>query len=249
MTLKFFSRAGLAVTAIFAFVGIEPAHAVNVQPLAVEMVAIGSKSRATLQVVNDSAKPMPIEIAVKKADIGVDGKLTETPAGEEFLVFPPQAVIPPGSTQNFRVQWVGAPDIKKSQGYMLYVNQIPVKMKAGDSGVQIVLDFGVILNVAPAGSQSALKVVSAEATNDGKKQGAWITVENPSEMYSYFSDAKLTLESGSWRKVLGPSQLKELIGYAVIQPGKTRRILVPMEVPAGAGKLNAVIEYKPVTAK
>jgi len=132
---------------------------------------------------------------------------------------------------------------------MLYVNQIPVKMKAGDSGVQIVLDFGVILNVAPAGVQSALKVVSAEAANDGKKNGVLVTVQNPGEMYSYFSDAKLTLESGSWRKVFGPGQLKQLIGYAVVQPGKTRRILVPTDVPAGAGKVNAVIDYKPVTAR
>ena len=100
----------------------------------------------------------------------------------------------------------------------------------------------------PLGAQSGLKLVGAEAASDGKKHGAAVTVENPSAMYSYFSDAKLTLESGSWRKVLSPGELRSLVGYGVVQPGKTRRICCSRR-PAGAGKINASIEYKAVTAK
>ena len=249
MTLNFVTRAGMVAAALFVLAGAPPARALNVQPLALDMVAIGSGARATIQVVNDSAKPMPVELAIKTLDIAADGKTTQTPAGDQFLVFPPQAVIQPGATQSFRLQWVGAPDIKKSQSYILYVNQLPVKMKAEQTGVQVVFEFGVIVNVAPAGAQSALNLVSAEAASVGKKRGAAVTVENPSAMYSYFSDAKLTLESGSWRKVLGPSDLRQLLGYAVVQPSKTRRILVPVDLPDGAGKINASIEYKPMKAK
>ena len=49
--------------------------------------------------------------------------------------------------------------------------------------------------------------------------------------------------------MLSPGELRQLVGYSIVQPGKTRRILVPVDVPAGAGKINASIEYKPVTAK
>ena len=111
----------------------------------------------------------------------------------------------PGATQSFRVQWVGAPDIKTSETYMVSVNQLPVKMNAGESGVQMVFSFGVIVNVAPAGAQSALKLVSAEALTEDGKRGVSIMVENPSEMYSYFSDASVSLESGGWRKDLSLS--------------------------------------------
>jgi P pilus assembly chaperone PapD len=243
------TRANIAAAALLAIMNMTPAHGFSVQPLAVEMVAIGSNSRATLQVENDGAQPAPVEVVVKKLEIGVDGKTTETAAGDEFLVFPPQAVIPPGATQSFRVQWTGAPDIKKSQGYMFYVNQLPVKRKASETGVQMMLNFGVLVNVAPAGAESSLKLVKAEAASEGKKHGAMVTVENPSAMYSYFSDAKLTLESGSWRKVLSSSELRQLIGYGIVQPGKTRRILVPADVPAGVGKIEAALDYKPKTAK
>jgi fimbrial chaperone protein len=249
MTWVSVKRARFAVAGFFALAGLAPAHAVNVQPLSLEMVAIGSNSRATIQVVNDGAAPMPVEIAIKKLDMGEDGKTKESPAGDEFLVFPPQAVVPAGATQSFRVQWVGAPDIKRSQTYMLSVNQLPVKMKPGESGVQMVFDFGVIVSVAPTGAQSALKLVSAEAATEGKKHGAAVTVENPSVMYSYFSDSKLTLESGSWRKVISAGELRQLVGYGVVLPGKKRRILVPADVPGGTSKISAILDYKPKIAK
>ena len=132
---------------------------------------------------------------------------------------------------------------------MLSVNQLPVKMKPGESGVQMVFDFGVIVSVAPTGAQSALKLVSAESATEGKKHGAAITVENPSVMYSYFSDSKLTLESGSWRKVISAGELRQLVGYGVVLPGKRRRILVPADVPGGTGKISAILDYKPKIAK
>jgi fimbrial chaperone protein len=249
MTWAFFARAIVFAVAFFAVAAVSPARALNVQPLVLDMVAAGSQTRGAIQIVNDSAKPMPVDISIKRVDMAEDGKTVETPAADEFLVFPPQAVVQPGATQTFRLQWVGEPDIKKSQTYMVSVNQLPVKMKAGESGVQVVFNFGVIVSVAPAGAQSGLKLVSAEAGSDGKNKGAAVTVENPSAMYSYFSDATLTLESGSWRKVLGPGELRQLIGYGVVLPGKKRRILVPADVPQGAGKITATLDYRPKTAK
>ena len=81
MTSNFMRQASIAAVAFFAMVAAHPAHAVNVQPLALEMVAIGSNSRTNIQAVNDGAQPLPVEIAIKKLDIGPDGKTTETPGG------------------------------------------------------------------------------------------------------------------------------------------------------------------------
>lgn len=103
MTSNFVMRANIAAAALLVMFDTPSARAVNVQPLALEMAAIGSNSRANIQAVNDGAQPLPVEIAIKRADIGPDGKTTETPAGSDFLVFPPQAVIPAGGTQSFRI--------------------------------------------------------------------------------------------------------------------------------------------------
>lgn len=105
------------------------------------------------------------------------------------------------------------------------------------------------MNVAPAGAQSALKLVSAEAAAEKDKRGVAVTLENPSSMYAYFSDAKLNLQSGGWRKALSGGELRQLIGYGVILPGKKRRIFVPADVPEGVGAITANIEYKSKTTK
>ena len=46
MTWVFVKRAGLAGAGFLALGGLTPAYAVNVQPLSLEMVSIGSNSRA-----------------------------------------------------------------------------------------------------------------------------------------------------------------------------------------------------------
>ncbi len=99
--------------AFVVFAGLSPAAALNVQPLSLEMVAIGQHSRGTIQIVNDGAKPVPVEVSVKRLDIALDGKTSETDASNDFLIFPPQAVVQPGATQSFRIQWAGAPDLQK----------------------------------------------------------------------------------------------------------------------------------------
>lgn len=249
MTSVFGGWARAVAAVILVSAGLTPVFAANVQPLVLDMGAVGTHARDVIQVVNDSAGPLPVEVTIKKLDIATDGKTSVSPAGDEFLVFPPQAVVPAGATQSFRVQWVGEPNIQKSQSYMFFVNQLPVKMRPGQSGVQVVFNFGVIVSVAPAGAQSALKLLSAELATEGGKRVAAVTVENPSAMYSYFTDAKLILESGSWRKIISPGELRETIGYGVVLPGKKRRFLVPADIPAGAAKITANIEYTPKTAK
>ncbi len=248
MICTLLSRARLAAAALVSLVPLTSALALNVQPLAVDMVSIGSHAHATIQIVNDGAAPMPVEVVFHKLDISVEGKTAEFAAGDEFLVFPPQAVVPAGATQTFRIQWTGEPGIQKSQTYMFSVNQLPVK-RAGENGVQVVFNFGVLVSVAPAGGQSGMKLVSAEPATENGKRGIAITVENPSAMYSYFSDAGIVLESGSWRKTIHPSELGETLGFGVVLPGKKRRFFVPTDVPEGAGKIAATLNYTPKTAK
>jgi P pilus assembly chaperone PapD len=248
--MHIFNRVCGAVLASAIFIiGAGQVYAINVQPLVLDLVSIGQNSRNAIQVVNDSAAPLPVEVVIKRLDISAEGKLTETPAGDEFLVFPPQALVPAGATQSFRVQWVGAPDIKKSQSYMFSVNQLPVQRKGGESGVQVVFNFGVIVNVAPAGAQSSLKLVEAGVGTEKERRGASITVENPSAMHAYFADSSVVLEGGSWRQVLSPGELKQVVGFGVVQPGKRRKFFVPADVPANVSKVSARLEYAPRVAK
>ena len=136
------------------------ANAMSVSPITLDLSA-GGKSSGQITVINDGAIALPVEIIISRMEMDESGKSTTKPAGDELLLFPPQALIAPGATQSFRVQWVGDPQIKQSQSYIFSVNQVPVKMPKGTSGVQVVFNFATIVNVAPAIGKSEINLISA----------------------------------------------------------------------------------------
>ena len=85
----------------------------------------------------------------------------------------------PREPHSARVQWVGEPQIRGSQSYILSINQVPVKMATRQSGVQVVFNFATVVNVAPPGGKSAISVVSAGVGKDENgKPRPTLTVRN-----------------------------------------------------------------------
>ncbi len=221
------------------------AHAMSVTPIVLDMTTSGGKAKQ-ITVVNDGAKPLPVEIVVSRIELDEKGEISSKPAGDEFLVFPPQALLKAGATQNFRIQWVGDPQIPTSQHYVFSVNQVPVKMPEGKSGVQVVFNFATIVNVAPAGGKSAIALVKSGIGKDDKgKPRPALTVRNPGNSYAKLTDATIKLSGGSWSETLTPEKLRQSMGVGLVQPGKTRRFLIPVDMPAGVTNVKASIVYKP----
>ncbi len=229
---------------------VKHAYAMSVQPTVVDMAVSGRDAKTSIQVVNDGTKPLPVDFNVMKVEIGQKGEQVQKPAGDEFLIFPPQAILPPGGAQTFRVQWVGDVAIKKSQSFIFSVNQLPVKMKANESGVQVVFNFSVVVNVSPIGGQSLIKYVNADIGKDDKgTRRAVVVVENAGTMHGYLSEANITLESGAWRQSLPAAQLRHAIGLGLVQPGKQRRFILPVDLPATVTQISARVDYVPRTTK
>ena len=139
----------------------DSAEAMKVRPLVLEMKSAGREARSTLQVINDGANQLPVEIVVYQMELDENGEQTTTEAGDNWLIFPPQSMVPAGSSQTFRIQWVGDPEIPQSRSYIFSVNQVPVQMPEGQSGVQVVFNFAAIVNLAPPRGESALELVLA----------------------------------------------------------------------------------------
>jgi fimbrial chaperone protein len=217
-----------------------PASALTVSPMQVEMVSVGKGSHAQVSVVNNSGQPLPVEAVIRRMTLDESGASKTSQAGEDFLIMPPQALIPPGATQNFRVQWLGDPMLAQSQSYYLFMNQIPVKLPQGKNGVQVVMSMGVMINVAPAQGAPAMKVVATSVTTDksGKKVPV-ITVENTSNFHALLPNATINLSSGNWSSTLSPRALGDGIGIGLVQPGQRRRFTLPVELPPGVANVQA----------
>lgn len=141
-------------------------EAMRVSPMVAEISSRGAGSSARIEVQNLAAKPLPYETRITRISYDAEGKLVETPADEDFLVFPPQGVVPVRGRQVIRVQWVGEPDLDVSRAYYVGVRQLPVALDEAESGdmaaqVQVVYHMKSLVTVAPPGVTADVSVVSA----------------------------------------------------------------------------------------
>ena len=159
-------RAMLAIlAAVFLFV--PSALAMRVSPMVLEIDSRGTNSAARIEVQNLNQGKMPFQIRILHLEFGKDGKITETPADDKFLVFPPQGALPPGGRQVIRLQWVGDPEIAASEAYYVSVEQLPVALEPGsqqglDAQVQVLYNMRALLVVAPPDAKPDVSPASVQ---------------------------------------------------------------------------------------
>jgi len=142
------------------------AWAMRVSPMVSELTTTGAGSAARIEVGNIGSAALPFETLITRMEIDADGNIVETPADEDFLVFPPQGLVPVGGRQVVRVQWIGEPTIESSHAYYLWVKQLPVVTdptvpeSGGALSVQVLYTMKALIVVAPPGAQPKIEVVS-----------------------------------------------------------------------------------------
>lgn len=233
-----------AIVAVLASASI--VWAMTVQPVVIDLTTSGRGMSQVLTVENTFTTPLPVEMRIEDlvlTDNGVKGAGKDS---GDLLVFPPQALIQPGQTQSFRVQYVGDPDLPKSKHYYVTVAQLPVQLPEGQSAIQILYNFQVLVSVSPAGAKPAVQVDSADiVTSQDGKMRAVLTVSNPSTAHGYLSKGRLRLivRDASGKEVLrrlipGP-EIQQTIGFGLVGAGQTRKITVPIELPAEGTSVEA----------
>lgn len=244
--MRFWRSVLASLAFVYSMTAVGSAFALTVSPVQIELVALGDRNRATVTVLNDSEHPLAIEAVVQRMMLDENGKSQTAKAGDEFLLMPPMALIPPGGTQNFRVQWLGDPMMEASQSFYIFFNQIPVKMPKDHKGVQVVVSMGVIANVAPAQGAPSLQVVGTGIVVDkGGKRRPTMTVLNPTNVHALLPQSTVRLAGGSWSETLPSGLLSEHLGSDLVQPGKRRKFVLPVEVPANVASIQASIELRP----
>jgi fimbrial chaperone protein len=245
-SLSLFKSTLIAAAFAMSLLAASGASAMSVEPMLLDLASVGKTAQQSFRVANNGAAAIPVEIAVSRIELGPNGEQSGQPAGKEFLIYPPQAIIPAGASQVFRVQWIGEPDLAKSRSYRFDVAQVPVKLSKEQSGIQIVMNFGVTVNVAPPGAKSDIQVIGAAPVvgKDGKRLAS-LTVKNPGSKHAYLRQSVIDLSGGGWSAQMTSSTFTQQVGLGVIQPGKERRFILPIEVPAGVSAIKASVKYDP----
>lgn len=165
-------RRGLVLLAVFAaFSAVAlPAWAMRVSPMVVEMETRGTNAVARIEVQNINPGSLAFQTRVFRMTIDENGKMIETPADDQFLIFPPQGVLPGGGRQVVRLQWVGNPDLAASEAFYVSVEQLPVKLEPGETDtiaaqVQILYNMRALVVVAPPGAKPDVSAGSVRQVN------------------------------------------------------------------------------------
>lgn len=241
------SMFGSALAAIaLATAPVQQASAMTVQPVVIDLATAGRSMSQVISVENTFSTPLPVELTIQQLELTEDGvKLTGVDPGD-LLVFPPQALIEPGQTQAFRVQYVGDPDLAVSRHYYITVAQLPVKLPEGQSAIQILYNFQVLVSVSPVGGKPELSVASATiGTDDAGKPVPVVTFSNAAATHGYLSQGRLRIverdASGNeiFRTTLTGPEIQQTMGFGLIGGNQTRNVRVPVELPSATGTLEA----------
>lgn len=243
--MKFGRKARIWALAL-AVLPLSQATAMTVQPIVIDLETAGRGMSQVITVENTFATPLPVELTVQQLELTTDGvRLTGTDPGD-LLIFPPQALIQPGQTQAFRVQYVGDPELAESRHFYVTVAQLPVKLPEGQSAIQILYNFQVLISVGPDGIEPALAVTESRIVTDAEgHHRPMLLVRNDSARYGYLSQGRLRIvardASGKevLRETLNGPEIQQRMGFGLIGGNQTREVRVPIDLPSAGGTVEA----------
>lgn len=175
--------AGALLGAALFFWGAAPpeAQAFELSPISHHLESSGGAVSGRMTLRNPRSAPLPIETRVVKRHVAENGENSFTPADADFLVFPPQAIVPARGAQAIQFQYVGPSVQDSSAAYVVYVTEVPVAQGPGIT-VQTVFELGAAVYIHPRGATGDLRLEGVRPLGDGsvevsvRNQGARLMV-------------------------------------------------------------------------
>jgi len=203
------------------------ANAQRVEPMRFELEPSGSKAQTALQVTNTRSFPITIEAVPSVLSIDENGEETLAPADDDFLIFPPQTVIQPGTTQAIRVRYIGDGNLASSQAYRIGINQLPIDLREdAESGVSVTVNFATLVNIVPSNTQSDLTVSELSATEDGKWR---MLVSNNGNRYARMPELNLRVSQGGESTEFSRAGTRGWFNKNLILPGNQLYVTIPAQ--------------------
>jgi len=216
----------LALNAVLLSPG--SALAFGLTPISQVLTPSGSGARCSYVVENPSEEPIAIEFFVSHLVKHLDGSEDLSQREEEdFAVFPPQLVLPPGASRTIRVRWLGDPEPESELAFRFMAEQIPVVIEeptAVDDGmvhasVRFHYQFHGTLFVRPRGAKPDVDVEDIELVHGTESPALRIRVHNTGTARGWIRQFELRLVIGDEVWVLTENDLPALENLPVLAGG------------------------------
>jgi fimbrial chaperone protein len=214
------------------------ASALQMNPLSLVLKPTGGGAKQSFRVTNESNKPIAVQFSVMTRQ-QVNNREIRRPADKDFMIYPPQTIIPPRSTQKVRVEWLGTPNIKREKAYRLIAEQVYVSLeKQKQTGINMLMTLVGALYVQPNATRSNVQVKAVQRI--GNKLA--VTLANSGTRHQLMNYATLTLRNGKRVLNLKGNALKGINGNNVLA-GSSKRFFIPLPKGFVNGRWTATIKY------
>ena len=212
--------------------------ALQMNPLSVVVKPSGGGTKQSFKVTNESNAPIAVQFSVTTRQ-QINNKEVRRPADRDFMIYPPQTIIPPRSTQKVRIEWLGAGNIPTEKAYRLIAEQVFVSLdKEKKTGINMLMTLVGALYVQPNGVRSNVQVRHVQP--QGNKLA--VTLSNTGKKHQLMRFATLTLRNGAKTIVVKGKNLIGLEGNNVLA-GATKRFFIPLPRGFVNGRWQATIQY------
>lgn len=248
-----FTFSSFGLTLFLLLVSTQPSLAFKIEPISRTFTPTGSNATQSYELTSDKLQPEAVEITIVKRKMDLDGKETYEPADDDFLIYPPQIILQPKTSQTVRVTWLGDPAPQQEIAYRLVSKQVPINLKKPEIGktnrtagkVEVLLTYMGSLYVRPENVQSKVVVDSVIVQNDKKgKPAIALVLDNQGSARASLRTFSLNLTSGSKTVTLKPDQVEAIKSQTILAKSKRRFVFsYPIDLPQG--NVTATFDYTP----
>lgn len=250
--MKFSFRA-ILLSLLLSLSSVTAALAFELKPMSRDFSPTGDSSTQSYEVVNSSDKQVAVEISMKKRQMDVNGTESYEDANDDFLVYPTQILLEPGSSQTVRVTWLGDPQPTSELAYRMVADQLPVQFgNASDNTANAVGQISILMHyigsvyIHPEGVKPdvILDEIVPQVNPETGVNELVVTFHNQGLARTHLNDLKLRLTAAGTTIELSPEQLSTL-EKQIILAGNRRRFVIPYPENLPAGTVTATFAYTP----
>ena len=245
-----FYRIGFILALIVLLAFPPAATAYEFSPIVAQFSPNGPGSARTFIVTNTQSQPVALQLEMYQRSADDTGKEIRRPEYDNFVVTPPQLVLPAGQSQSIRVQWIGNPSPEVELAYRLIVSQLPIPYAREDTGQTYVTDvkmglrYEAALYIVPEeGAPHAEVIASEAATAEDGSQVLRMTLKSSGQRRAILEDPSLMVSAGGREVELSGEDVAPLQNRNLIA-GTQAIIDVPWPESLPVGPVNVSMETR-----
>lgn len=187
------------------------ANALQMEPLSLVLKPAGAGANQIFSIINESNRPIAVQFSMTTRQQQGNQEV-RVPADDQFMIYPPQTIIPPQTAQKVRVQWLGDSNLQQEQAFRLIAEQVHVALDKEPTGVTMLMKLVGALYVQPSKTQSNVRVDAIRPVGDKLS----VTVANTGTRHQILDKAILNLKHGNQVIALKGPQLLGMEGKNVL---------------------------------